>query len=65
MIHDTHDCVRDIADLLAWCRRLTEHGASNADPRRAGRLPAGQIRAAGPPDRRHPDRLPDDDGDRR
>jgi hypothetical protein len=30
--HDARACVRDIADLLAWCRRLTEQRAGNADP---------------------------------
>jgi hypothetical protein len=30
--HDTHDCVRDIADLLTWCRRLSDAGPGNADP---------------------------------
>lgn len=30
--HDAFGCVRDIADLLAWCRRLTEQGPGNADP---------------------------------
>ncbi len=30
--HDAHDCVRDIADLLTWCRRLSDAGPDNADP---------------------------------
>ncbi|MFG1711305.1 hypothetical protein ACFLIM_49980 [Nonomuraea sp. M3C6] len=35
MNHATHDapaCVREIANLLAWCRRLSERGPGNADP---------------------------------
>jgi hypothetical protein len=30
--HESRDCVRDIADLLAWCRRLTDQGPGNAAP---------------------------------
>jgi hypothetical protein len=31
-VHDAMSCVREIADLTAWCRRLTQAGPGTAHP---------------------------------